>query len=945
MKKRTTMLMAILGCLALCGCGGDDKDNGGNVIVNPGGNNEVKTYCGNKTCDPGETKSNCPQDCSVCGDGTCDAGEDCPADCKAVCGDGFCMLSRGESYDNCPNDKDVVVDGNTVRGDCAPEKFCGDFVCSPGEEATCRYDCPLTYKVNDGECETQYGENSMNSLSDCRCFIGDGICDELESICSEQGLPGSERDCGLPVIYEPECGDGFCEDSEKKGQVDYCAQDCETVVQARLNWADYNALSEHPYHFLFDFDTVVQLKALTSEDDDAAFKKAMNDFFAFPYPSAMRTNQYGRPLIAKYPLPQNTMLDSAGAILTKFKTLLPSLLTRIEGERKGFSPLGAVYFRASAPIEKPKFPTPEESMEKDSCFQLVNVSKESAHYKEHVPVYVTYHHTPNRAWATDTLVMRPVPGLGPHPGDMYIAVVGNCMKTNGRPFLQSQRLRYVLDGKAPYDENDYNYDMDGKMKPYVDALKELIQSGDIGMSLDDIRAFTGYQVSNPASEMDQIAADLVGKGKVVTVDGTENGVAKGAYATTTKYSNDTLSSYNAYVFTGQFQTVNYIEGNYPYDTAGSGVINFSDSGKLATKGKSETVNFAISIPNAPMPEKGYPIIVYAHGTGGDAASHCEYGGDEGFWLTSNGVPVAMIGYDACLQGNRGNGGTVTTGDLVTSMLNDPIVIRESWRQTAADAAVLYDILKDGKLVLPPLPGSTDGKNVIFDPSYGLYMGHSQGSQEGAMLLGITDQVKSAFLSAGGGGVYNAFVELRLNLTGALEMFSGKTVADLVGYLLGMNPGDITYDTFITTQIVQPLTDPLEPLNFSHRYIKEPPEGRAPMNIAQTIGLGDRDTPQSLQFTFGAAIGLPVVGKLFESNDIMRIVGNDKPVASPQTQNITSGDTKVTGGTFQFRYTGSDNPHFVIYRMASGRSTYLNFFRSILDGNPTVRVDGSQEGDM
>lgn len=46
------------------------------------------SYCGDGTCDPGETYENCPEDCDpedpYCGDGTCDPGENqynCPEDC------------------------------------------------------------------------------------------------------------------------------------------------------------------------------------------------------------------------------------------------------------------------------------------------------------------------------------------------------------------------------------------------------------------------------------------------------------------------------------------------------------------------------------------------------------------------------------------------------------------------------------------------------------------------------------------------------------------------------------------------------------------------------------------------------------------------------------------------------------------------------------------------
>jgi len=69
-------------------------------------------YCGDDTCDPGETCSSCPNDCGACapscGDGTCDPNEtcsSCPSDCgtcQPYCGDGTC--NGNETCSSCPTD-------------------------------------------------------------------------------------------------------------------------------------------------------------------------------------------------------------------------------------------------------------------------------------------------------------------------------------------------------------------------------------------------------------------------------------------------------------------------------------------------------------------------------------------------------------------------------------------------------------------------------------------------------------------------------------------------------------------------------------------------------------------------------------------------------------------------------------------------------------------------
>ncbi|MCA9664561.1 MAG: hypothetical protein KC503_03205 [Myxococcales bacterium] len=60
----------------------------------------TQPYCGDGTCNTGETCKSCPRDCgSCCGNGTCDAGENfstCPGDCP-TCGNG--VVDPGEQCD------------------------------------------------------------------------------------------------------------------------------------------------------------------------------------------------------------------------------------------------------------------------------------------------------------------------------------------------------------------------------------------------------------------------------------------------------------------------------------------------------------------------------------------------------------------------------------------------------------------------------------------------------------------------------------------------------------------------------------------------------------------------------------------------------------------------------------------------------------------------------
>lgn len=916
LKRNTKISLSILAGMMLFGCSEASNEEVRHESPKP------VEVCGDGFCDPSENYGNCPSDCkgkpvlNLCGNGMCEEGENstnCSYDCPVVpeCGNGIC--DGNETFETCTSD-------------CKRKSFCGDGTCDTNENAKlCPSDCKRKSYCGDGACDV--GETRLNCLADCGPYCGDGTCDEDEdeSNCMD--------DCySEPVVYESVCGDGVCDEDEKAT----CAQDCSAgeATKDRLSNSEFNALQENYYRFMFDFErTQGEFKA-KSDDRKEQLAQRLDEFFSFPYPSELRTDEYGRPSLNKFAVPSDgTALDLVGKLIPAIGRIIPNIIAKAQTERAGFSPLGGVYFRTSVAVDQKDFPKPQDTLKANSCYQLINVEEGSAHYGERVPLFVSFHRPADELWASNTLVMRPVPAFGANQGDRYVAIVGDCLTANGRKIMQSNKLKNILADTAPDD-------LSNKMGYYVTQLDKLIENGVIDMQKSSIRAMTGYRIQNAAREMDIMAKDLKGKGSIVT---DENGVAVGEWTDRTTLNYLTPK---AYIFHGKFKTVNYISGKFPYDLDGEGEMTFKPDGSLANRGMEEEVRFSIVVPRTPMPEKGYPIAVYGHGTGGDADTHMRYSGDEGLVLINNDVPMAMIGFDAVLHGQRGEGGqSPTMANLVMMILNEPIVIRESWRQTVLDMLVLYDIIDRGQLVLPPMPGSD--KNTIFDPSYGLYMGHSQGAQEGGMLLGLTGSIHNAFMSAGGGGVLQSFIDLKPDLStvpvvGA--MFEDKSVADIVAFALGAGNGEFTisYDTFLSTQIIQPLLDPLDPVSFTQRFIKEPLKGTQPKNIVQTIGIGDQSTPNSSQFTMISAIGLPPVGEIFKTSVDMEVAGYTKSVGNSVSKNLKDG--AVTGGSLQFNYTGNDNPHFVIYRMESAENSYIDFFKSVLDGNPTVSVRGNQSGD-
>lgn len=167
--------------------------------------------CGlDDTCCPSDCGPGNDNDCIICGDGICSPGEtctNCSDDCVApgaTCGDGVCQPNAGEDCLSCATDCRGRTNGRPAnRYCCGADAFDGpcltngfDLDIAPVNPTCC----------GDAVCEG--GEGSDNCETDCgpAPFCGDGVCNGSETACD---CPG---DCGGPVLEV--CDDGLDNDCD-----------------------------------------------------------------------------------------------------------------------------------------------------------------------------------------------------------------------------------------------------------------------------------------------------------------------------------------------------------------------------------------------------------------------------------------------------------------------------------------------------------------------------------------------------------------------------------------------------------------------------------------------------------------------------------------------------------------------------------------------------------
>jgi hypothetical protein len=341
----------------------------------------------------------------------------------------------------------------------------------------------------------------------------------------------------------------------------------------------------------------------------------------------------------------------------------------------------------------------------------------------------------------------------------------------------------------------------------------------------------------------------------------------------------------------------------------------------------EKVCAALTTPKGTPPATGWPLVLYAHGTGGSYRAHAFDGSGNalssftiaGGMLDGGTLPggYAMLGFDQVGHGpRRGDGGQdVSPNDIVFNFGN-PASARGTMAQGAADLlgfAAYAKSLDAADAGLPPL----DTRRLTF-------WGHSQGATEGALFLAEDRSVNGTVLSGASASLVDALISKR----------SPIDIADTIWIALSeATPQDVNAFHPVLS-LLQTWTDVVDPVNFARDIVVVPqsPDGGAPefaRNVFQVWGRNDTFTAQPVQSTFSAAAGLTWVGPQVDDY-------NATPVNSA-SGNVGAAGTHVTAAMRQYDPldAGYDG-HFVIYFNQQAQTDALKFIvRSASGDVPSV----------
>ena len=641
-------------------------------------------------------------------------------------------------------------------------------------------------------------------------------------------------------------------------------------------------------------------------------------YLDLPFPNDLRREQDGTVRIQGLYNPQKN-------------ATLVTYLDATKGLMDGFSTVAAGYFRFEGDLDEASLPaSPPDSTAKTSAIQLVDVDPSSPERGKRRQVQWYWRSEPgaeNSYWLPKTLSVMPAMGQPLRPKTRYALVVTKAAKPKGGGTLVPS---------TDLDEAMGRRKATTKTQAAHDALAPVLAELDsAGIPSDWVASLTWFTTNDPTREL------------FAVTDFTKRAVEA------PKFDPNAWKRYNqvpeADVYEGAYGPApNFQAGKLPF-------TNYGDGGSFAFDGAGNpivqstfTMRAMVVVPVAskcPMPANGYPIVLYAHGTGGSYRSVISEGHSVGRALAAQ--CIASMGVDQIFHGTRPGapqpeGDPQSIAQIQTLFFNfaNPIAARTNGRQSAVDVTQQARLFTKSQETIPVLDGggqplSQTGAPIKFDASKLLFVGHSQGGVNGPMFLAADDAARGGVLSGTGADIRVALLE---------KTKPTPSVAKAVRLILGLIAAD--FDTELNyfhpaVNLAQALVDPTDPYLYMSRITRDPRQGFAPKSVYQTEGIGDDGVGDSYAPPHGieiasVAMGLPrqLPGiRAIPEAEWAGLTGVTVP-AEGLSGNLAGG--RASGVLGQFApATGSDG-HFVLFDIPAARDQAAVFCKNLAN-DPTGRV--------
>ena len=737
-----------------------------------------------------------------------------------------------------------------------------------------------------GPDDTDSGDYGLGQGEDCSggeaCMTG-LVC-AADGTCQPEGYPGTTAEDGDCVSsdfcqYGLVCAsDGTCQQPGDPGTTEFggsCEEDDDCMLF--LECIDGACYGFQPPYWT---GGTCEDESTYPADFTAFFEvdSSSPEFYRLPFPNDIRMSGGNIDL---------TGHANPGVLIPDLGNPVDDYFEMIENDLDGFGTSSCVYFRFSEWLDG-------DSLSNMENVYIVNIDPASEDYGVKAWSRFRGNSTRGNYICRNWLALCPSLGRPLDPSTTYAAVLTtDITDPDGNALGRDSDFGPMLEASQPSDSA-----MATAWEAYA-PLRDYIS--DVGLDASEIAVAT---VFTTGSVPDHIPAMR------------EAVRAEAAPAVTGLATDTTSSDYTLY--TGKVSIPFFQDGTRPFKTAADGGAISYDSSGLPIWVEDEDVSFALTVPAGTAPTDGWPVILYAHGTGGSELSFVNNG--VASLMASAGA--AVIGIEQVQHGDR-RGLSSADADLEANsperlfynFLN-PRAARDNNVQAAADYFQLVRLVEDFDTIT--------GEAVLFDQANIFFYGHSQGSQGPFLFAAHELQVRGILISGAGGYLIESFLgkENPVNVSALITLALMEFDVDFAHPLLNL---------------MQTGFDSVDPMNHAEAVAQTTwaPETYPNRHVFMSYGIGDTYTPYLTAEALVKSLRLKqwaVDGEEFgETNGSVEEI-----TELPHTETYWWGDDYVTEVAVQYETDGSYDGHFVMFENADAIAQQAAFVQTMIaDGTPTL----------
>ena len=594
---------------------------------------------------------------------------------------------------------------------------------------------------------------------------------------------------------------------------------------------------------------------------------APSGFYALPFPNDLRVDaQTGTIDLGDFPA-ANPLVDLyVGAI---------------QSQVRGFSVTAAGHLRFDAPIDFASLPLlPDDSLQPEASVYLVNIDPASARYGERVPLRFRFEARKGEVIGPNWLSALPYPGFVLAEGTVHALVVTNRLQaTDSTPVTASDDFLAVMATEPAAGDAAVQRarDIYAPLAAWLD-----VPGGDERGDVVSAAVFTTQDISSLMGSIRQVIHEDVAAPEARDVVRMEDGA-------------------NYARIDGVYDSPNFQRGISPFlRMEDGGDIALDDTGRPIVQ-RTEALRFSMSVPLGPLPADGWPVVLFAHGTGGSYESFHNSGVAE----TLADAGLAVVSIDQVMHGPRIPPGG--SPELLFFNFQNPLAARYNTLQGALDNFQLLRLVRGFAHT-----DAATGLTVRFDPARASFFGHSQGGLTGPPFLAHESDVQAAVLSGAGGLIY-------LSL---LLKTQPVDIASLLASILEDYPLD-EFNPILA--LLQTYVDLSDPVAYGPLLVREPVTGVTPKHIYQSAGFVDNYTPIPSIEALATAIGTDQVEPIIE--DIEGLALRDYPI---RIAPVTGNRAGVTSVLVQYEQSMDSDGHFVVFNVVEARLQATAFLRTLAE---------------